>query len=178
MRQHSRGMCLLPKFWRKSEAAQTSGGGLLMCKRSLESNSLSSRCRENISLIQFIWLVQSNNEFVQNRGTIWQTITDLLLASPRYRKAQEPYGGCRHPGERVHGRPRTLADPSCSRGSTAVCGRGLPAGTGTRRSPRSGRRGRQAEPWAPRPRGHAGMLQRALPKPASWRGPTHAGTFP
>lgn len=48
----------------------------------------------------------------------------------------------------------------------------------TPRSPPSSRHLRRAEPWAPRPRGHAEMLQQALPKPASWRGPTHAGTFP
>lgn len=54
-----------------------------MHKPSSESNSLSSRCRENISLIQFIRLVQSNKEFVQNGDTIWQMIANLLLASPQ-----------------------------------------------------------------------------------------------
>lgn len=64
-----------------------------MCKPSPESNSLSSRCRENIPHIQFIGLVQSNTEFVQNRDAIWQPIANPPLAGPGEER-RDPRWGC------------------------------------------------------------------------------------
>lgn len=55
-----------------------------MCKPSLESNSLSSRCRENVSLIQFIWVVQSNTQFVRTEELLGRW--SLLCFLPAYGK--------------------------------------------------------------------------------------------
>lgn len=131
-----------------------------MCKPSPESNSLSSRCRENIPHIQFIGLVQSNTEFVQNRDAIWQPIANPPLAGPRRRKArpqvglstgghvpwcvrraQRRRGGPREPcGEGQRGRrsPRPSGDDAAA----------LPGGAGTV-PPASRLRGVEAAFWLP-----------------------------
>lgn len=174
MKQHSKCTYLLPQLWRKSEAAWTSDGGPLMCKPNLESNSLSSRCRENISLIQFVWVVQSNTQIVENRGTAWQMIPSLLLASLWQRKAWDAHGPPRHPAEAVPGGhvPGWVPAAAMGRGFALLAGPQEPTPPSRRPALAAGRA------RAPAPRGHAEMLQPALPEPASWRGPTHAGTFP
>lgn len=159
-----------------------------MCKPSLESNSLSSRCRENISLIQFIWVVQSNTQFVENRGTAWQMIPRFAPCQPIRKKGVRRPRSTRPPAEVVPRRTRTWLCPWCSQQPgvcTAVPGAHAalpPAGAPGRPSPGSCTQGPQGDAPASAPK--ASQLKRTNPcwhvslKPAGTRGWRLLSGFP
>lgn len=156
-----------------------------MCKPSLESNSLSSRCRENISLIQFIWVVQSNTQFVENRGSAWQMIPTLLLASLLQRKAWDAHGahgwGCPQEDTYLGG---SLLLPRAARCRPAPGAHAALLPTGTRGRPSPGPRTPGPRRDAPASAPKASQLKRTNPcwhvslKPAGTRGWRLLSGFP